>query len=273
VESWGDRGVRYLHEPTPGIAAARNAALRAVTDADLLVFLDDDGLPLDGWLTTLVQSWCTWRSTAVSGAVLPRFESGEPDEWVVGSGAFRRVTHATGSLVGGAGSSNLLLHLPQLRAMGLEFEDRFGLTGGSDTMLTHSLVKLGGQLRWCDEAEVYDYNPAERLTHRWVLRRFFRTGNVWSRVKLALADAGPRRALVWLHLLFKAALRIALGTVQLIAGLARSDVGLRASGVCLLSSALGSATGALGFISIEYGRARRSAVEQERSYTGPGELV
>jgi hypothetical protein len=149
--------------------------------------------------------------------------------------------------------------------MGLEFDDRFGLSGGSDTMLTHSIVKLGGQLRWCDEAEVYDYNSADRLTHRWVLRRFFRTGNVWSRVKLALADAGPRRALVRLHLLFKALLRVARGMVQLIAGLARSDVGLRASGICLLSSALGSATGALGLVSVEYRRARRSAVEQERT--------
>ena len=254
VRSWAAQGVRYLHEPKPGIAAARNAALRAATDVDLLAFIDDDGLPLDGWLTTLVGCWCAWRPTGVAGPALARFESGEPDEWVVGSKVFDRVTHPTGTLVRGASTSNLLLHLPQLQAMGIEFDERFGLTGGSDSMLTHSVVKSGGQLRWCDEAEVYDYHSADRLTHRWVLRRYRRTGNAWSRVQLALADSRASRVKVRLNLLVRAGLRIARGTVELIAGLVTSEVGRRAHGICLLSSALGSATGAIGIVAVEYGR-------------------
>jgi succinoglycan biosynthesis protein ExoM len=263
VRSWAGHGVRYLHEPKPGIAAARNAALRAAT-ADLLVFIDDDGLPRDGWLTTLVRSWCTWRSAGVAGPALARFESGEPDEWVAGSKAFDRRSHPTGTLVRGASTSNLLLHLPQLREMGLEFDERFGLTGGSDSMLTHSVVKSGGELRWCDEAEVYDYHSAVRLTHRWVLRRNFRTGNALSRVKLALADSRESRVRVRLGLLARALIRIGRGTVGLTAGLATSDVGRRAAGACLLSGGLGVAMGAIGIVAVEYGRSGRSVVAAGR---------
>ena len=33
---------RYVHEPTAGIAAARNRALEETRDADVVVFIDDD---------------------------------------------------------------------------------------------------------------------------------------------------------------------------------------------------------------------------------------
>ena len=33
--------IRYVHEPRPGIAVARNRALDESPDADLLVFIDD----------------------------------------------------------------------------------------------------------------------------------------------------------------------------------------------------------------------------------------
>src|SRR5215218_2823657 len=39
VEAFGS-GVRYIHAAEPGIAAARNTALDAAGDADILVFID-----------------------------------------------------------------------------------------------------------------------------------------------------------------------------------------------------------------------------------------
>ena len=80
----------------------------------------------------------------------------------------------------GAATNNLLLDLAQLRTLGIRFDDRFGLTGGSDTLLTHTLVKRGAQIRWCDDAVMRETVPVERATRRWALRRTFRTGNGWS---------------------------------------------------------------------------------------------
>src|SRR5215213_9640016 len=39
VIAWADQGVRYVHEPKPGIAAARNKALAEAGDAELLLFV------------------------------------------------------------------------------------------------------------------------------------------------------------------------------------------------------------------------------------------
>ena len=82
-----------------------------------------------------------------------------------------------------AATNNLLLDLGRIRALGLEFDERFGLSGGSDTLFTRPLVARGGRMVWCDEAMVVDNVPAGRLTRDWVLRRALRSGNSASRVE------------------------------------------------------------------------------------------
>lgn len=256
VAGWAAERVRYVHEPSPGIAAARNRALASAGDADLLLFVDDDGLPTPGWLDRMVRAWLRWRPTAVSGPAVPRFEEGEPDAWVAGSGVFDRTVRVSGTLLGGASSANLLLDLAQLRAYGLEFDEAFGLTGGSDTMLTHAIVAAGGEIRWCDEAEVLDFHSVDRMTRAWVRRRSYRTGNDWSRVALALRGPGPRRLAERLELVARGAVRGATGLANQARGVVGGDVRRRALGACQVSTAVGVVGGAFGVVSVEYGRPR-----------------
>lgn len=267
VGVWSDQRVRYLHEPRPGIAAARNAALAAAAPAELLIFVDDDGRPRPGWLATLVEHWARWRSAAVAGPAVARFDSGEPDPWVRGSGVFDRRRRPTGTLVGGASTSNLLLHLPALRARNLTFDDRFGLTGGSDTLLTHALVATGGQIRWCDEAEVDDFHTAARLSRRWVLRRLFRTGNVWSRVALVLSRPGPRRLGTRADLVLRGLVRAARGALGWLTGRLLGDPARQGAGAGLLASAGGMVSGALGLVAAEYRRRPEPTSSDNRSPT------
>jgi succinoglycan biosynthesis protein ExoM len=255
VARWADQGVRYVHEPRPGIAAARNRALAGSGSAEVLIFVDDDGLPGPGWLDQLVAAWQRWRPAAVSGPAVPCFEEGAPDAWVAGSGVFDRTVRATGTRVGGASTSNLLLDLGQLRAYGLEFDEAFGLTGGSDTMLTHAIVAAGGEIRWCDEAEILDFHSADRMTRAWVRRRSYRTGNDWSRVALALSSPGSRRLAERLELVARGLVRGATGLANQARGAIGADVGRRARGSCQVQTALGVVGGALGVVSVEYGRA------------------
>ena len=49
--------VRYVHEPRPGIAAARSRALREAGEHDVLVFIDDDERPSAGWLRSLLDTF------------------------------------------------------------------------------------------------------------------------------------------------------------------------------------------------------------------------
>ncbi len=108
VLGWAKRGVRYVHEPRPGISAARNRALAEAGDADALVFFDDDEHPGPDWLATITAAWREWGCAAVAGPVGAQLAvPAEP--WVLGTGVFDRPTRPTGTRVRGAGAGNLLL--------------------------------------------------------------------------------------------------------------------------------------------------------------------
>jgi len=167
VEALASTDLLYVHERRPGISAARNRAIDAAGDADAIVFIDDDEVPDPGWLHALVASWKDWNCAGVTGPVTSVFE-GPADDWVRGSGMFDRTVRPTGSVNPGASSANLLLDLSVLRRHGIVFDEEFGLSGGSDTMLAHRLRERGEQIRWCQEAGVTEYVPAGRSQRQHV---------------------------------------------------------------------------------------------------------
>ena len=207
VSALASEGVRYLPEPRPGIAAARNRAIDDAAGADVIVFFDDDEEPTPTWLRSLVEAWQEWRCAAVAGPVISTF-SGEVDPWVRACPTFRPPNRKTGSERGGAGSGNLLIDLAELDRHGLRFDEAFGITGGSDTMLTHTLVHLGGVIRWCNEAVAYEPVPENRATREWVLRRETRTGNGWSRVALTLTSSRSERLRTRIDLILRGLYRM-----------------------------------------------------------------
>lgn len=166
--------VHYVHEPRPGLASVRNRLLAEAGDADVLVFIDDDERPTAGWLAALVGVWRRTGCTAVSGPVRSVFQH-PPGRLVSETGVFDRVRRPTGTQLTGAATNNLLLDLRWLRSHSLAFDPEFGESGGEDTMLTHSIIAAGGTIVWCDEAEVTETVPADRLRLGWVMRRLVRT--------------------------------------------------------------------------------------------------
>lgn len=255
VEQWAAQRVRYVHEPRPGIAAARNRALSEgyALDADALVFIDDDELPSTQWLSSLVEAWATWKCAAVAGPVVAHFEH-QVDPWIMASQAFDRRVHATGDTVSGAATHNLLLDLQAVRQLDLRFDERLGLTGGEDTMFSHQLIDRGGVIRWCDEAEVIEPVPSVRLTRRWVLRRAYRAGTSWSRMELALARTPARTLERRLTLGARGAVKLTGGTGLWLVGLATQDVARGARGATQAASYAGLLAGAFGLSLREYRR-------------------
>jgi succinoglycan biosynthesis protein ExoM len=256
VERFGSHVVHYAHEPEPGISAARNLALVWAAASDVIVFIDDDELPSPAWLDDLVSCWLSFGCAGVSGPAVARFDH-PLDPWVRASGVFDRWTFPTGTVVAGAASNNLLLDLISLRKMGLTFDRRFGISGGSDTMLTRQITQHGGTLRWCDQAEVFDMIPANRSTRSWVIRRTFRTSNTWSRVHVALCRSTGKKLSQRLSLTIHSLVRMAMGTVKLTAGTVSRSVGLQASGLCSVVSGSGMLLGAFGYVWQEYRRSTK----------------
>ena len=245
--------VDYVNETTPGIAAARNRALEAAADDDILVFIDDDERPTDRWLVELIRTHRDHDSTGVAGPVVSEYEV-PPSAWIAAGRFFDRRRHETGSTLEVAATNNLLLDLHEIRRMRLTFDVSLGLTGGSDTLFTRSIVTAGGRLTWCDEAVVIDVVPESRLTREWVLRRALRSGNSWSLTSLMLTGGGVPRLRRRLQLTATGAVRIGGGSAQWLAGFLTRSMRRRARGQRTAARGVGMAAGAWGYVYREYKR-------------------
>lgn len=218
-----------------------------------MAFLDDDERPDPGWLAALVRAMQRWRPAAVSGPVISVFEQ-EPDAWVRGSGTFEPRAHAHGARIRGAATNNLLIDREVLDDRGLAFDDAFGLTGGSDSMLTRAMTHQGLEIRWTSEAVVREVVPVARTRRSWIVSRHRRTGNDWSRVTLALAHGRREQLSARLRLVVTGVRRTVRGVIGSAVGAARRDAGLRGAARCDLATARGVLEGVFGRTRTEYAR-------------------
>ncbi|WP_300681131.1 glycosyltransferase family 2 protein [Nocardioides sp.] len=249
-----DPRVRYVHQPEPGIAAARNSALEAAAGADLLVFIDDDEQPSQRWLAQLVSAWGTHHQpAAVVGPVVSIFE-GDPDPWITAGGFFRRLRHTTGDEVSTAATNNLLLDLCEVRRLGLRFDEAFGLTGGSDTVFTRQLSGAGGRIVWCDEAVVFDMVPADRATRGWVRARASRLGNSDLRAQVHLARPGLPRLTTRVRGTLRGGVRLLGGGARMLYGRLLGSLHDEARGTRTALRGAGMVRGSWGSVVAEYSR-------------------
>lgn len=250
-----ERGVEvhYEHEPRPGISAARNRAMDAAGEADLLAFIDDDGEPTEQWLERLLAAADEFGAAGVVGRMEPVYEI-EPEPWVRASQAFERPYRQTGTPMPGGPTNNLLFDLRLARRHRIRFDDDMSITGGGDSLFTRQLVSVGAKFVACDEALALDHIPPERLTRGWVLRRRFRfgTSHVLMLRKLAKGRLGRLRAV--LQSLAKAWWELVCGSVLVLRGILQRSLSPRARGEMKLARALGRLSGVTGTYYREYRR-------------------
>lgn len=252
--NFADRGVCYVLEPRPGIAAARNRALCEAKGVDLLAFVDDDEEPVDGWLAMMVDTRDRYEAAAVAGRVVSDLDDLD-DDWIRAGAFFRRRTLPTGSPIGVGATNNLLLDLHTINRLGLRFDDRYGLSGGSDTDFTRRLVRAGGRLVWCDEAVMVDNVPSHRLTREWVLARAQRMGNTHVVVDVDLASPGLARFTRRVAGAAAGTMRIVGGAVQALLGRVARSLRWQAVGAKRLARGRGMLSAAVGRHVAEYERA------------------
>jgi succinoglycan biosynthesis protein ExoM len=215
--------------------------------ADAVAFLDDDEVPDPGWLDALLQVQRSSGAQVVSGPVLPRFEDSVP-AWVIQGKFFERPRFPTGTPISVARTGNLLLLTKVLKDFDLSFDERFGLSGGEDTLLTLILQRRGVRMVWADEAVVREWIPQDRANWRYILRRAFSGGNNWARVRRLLDPS------LWVAFRCSAAAvaRIAQGALLLFPSIliGRHALVRSAAKACL---GMGMLSGLFGFGSRLYG--------------------
>lgn len=196
----------YRHEPRPGVATARNAALLE-TDAPMIAFLDDDESASPGWLAGLLAAQTQTGADAVFGPITGRV----PDDTGWAAAYLERFfgregPASTGLIDHGYGCGNSLM----VRATALPgpspFDTGADQTGGEDDALFAALKARGGRFAWAADAWVEEFAPPHRATMRYALARAFAYGQGPSQTAAKARDwpgvarwmaVGVAQAAVW----------------------------------------------------------------------------
>ncbi|GAA1811879.1 glycosyltransferase family 2 protein [Nesterenkonia flava] len=213
---------RYLHQPQPGIGTARNTSLDAVpTDAQAVIFLDDDEYVRPGWLAALLDCADSSGAHVVTGPVTPEF-TGEEPAWLEEYGYVRRTDRPTGPWLSATGrggqlryrrpaTNNTLVRAHWFTASGFRFDERFNFSGGEDSELFDRLLAAGADVWWCAQAQVVEVVPQERATKEWLRARAVRGGRVRA---LKMQAKGTRGGALAVRLAAESAVRIGYGSLR-----------------------------------------------------------
>lgn len=175
----GQLGIELIHghEPRRGIPFARNKTMDLARGrARWFLFVDDDEIPVPGWLGRLLATQAETGADVVAAPVVPRFLS-PPEPWLIEGGFLEYARHPTGTVLDRAYTGNTLVLAATLERLGLRFDERMDATGGSDTHFFRRLVQAGGKIVWNDEAVAEEIVPATRSDAGWIYQRAFRIGN------------------------------------------------------------------------------------------------
>lgn len=203
----------FVHEKNKGLANARNAAIECALALKVafFAFIDDDEIPLPGWIEDLLSQAAKTGAAAVIGPVYPVFEE-PPPEWALGSGFYSKVLPSRNGLVEDGHSANCLVSCASVDGLKLRFDPGFNETGGEDTWFFKQLRSAGGKLAWSETAIVMEFISTQRMTQGWLLKRWYRTGST----EAALCAFRPSSFKGRLVNLFKGLIRIAGGTLRIV---------------------------------------------------------
>lgn len=190
--------IKYFIEDNKGIPYARNRSLReADTNADYIVFIDDDEVPEENWLEELLLAQKKYNADIVTGPVIPIFME-KPSDWILEGEFFSRRRYESGTSLKVAATNNTLVKKGIFDEINRAFDINYALTGGSDTHLFMDIYKRGYNIIWADNAIVKEWIPRSRANKNWLLKRGYREGNVYSRCEI---DIYRKKKVKYLRLL------------------------------------------------------------------------
>jgi len=183
-----DPRVTVVHEPSAGVANARNAGLR-VAQGEMIAFLDDDEIAPPAWLGALLRVQQLSGADVVFGPVRTKLAEPPREHHDYFEAFFaREAEHAEGVIRTYYGCGCSLL-----RRAALPSPEPFSATrneiGGEDDHLFQAMEANGATFAWAPEAWVWEMPEPSRVTLGYTLRRAF----AYGQGPATKAWTGPRR--------------------------------------------------------------------------------
>lgn len=168
--------VIYVHEPQPGVANARNAAL-ARAQGDLIAFLDDDEEAPPTWLAALLSAQAELGADVVFGPVRGRAPVEITRHRTYLETFFSRLgPEETRQIEDYYGCGNSLLRRAALPDPRTPFSALRNHIGGEDDLLFGQMKARGARFAWAAEAYVWEDPVPARLSLDYTIRRAFAYG-------------------------------------------------------------------------------------------------
>jgi succinoglycan biosynthesis protein ExoM len=168
--------VRYVHEPAPGVANARNAGMTE-SKGELIAFLDDDEEAPAEWLAALVSAQRRYEADVVFGPVHARADWDKVGNRLYLERFFSRLgPEESGPIDHYYGCGDSLVRRGALPDPDRPFSAIRNHIGGEDDLLFGAMERAGAKFAWAADAWVWEDPAPERLTLRYTALRAFAYG-------------------------------------------------------------------------------------------------
>ncbi len=195
----------YFFQPIKNISLTRNLAIKNAT-GEYLAFIDDDEAADKQWVQNLISTVMQFNADGVFGFVVPVFPP-NVSPWLKQREIYFRPMGNTGSQAKFTYTTNCLIKSKIVKSNNILFDERYGLTGGEDTLFFTNLLDKGAKFVSCREAISYEFIPFERTKLKYLFFRAFQGGNTFARRMIELKN--NKFNFTRLLILFKAILSIA----------------------------------------------------------------
>ncbi len=181
--------LRWVNETSQGIVPARNRAIEETLASDILVFIDDDELPLPGLLQAAAHAILEEGADCVGGPIRVDFATHGRPRWLDRelAGFLGEIDHGPAAFWidderTPVWSGNVAYRMEVLRTHPeLRFDPRYnregaGVGGGSDAVMFRTFVNAGYRIRYRPDMAITHSVDPWKLKRRYFLNLHYRAG-------------------------------------------------------------------------------------------------